>query len=141
MVRIGAMSGQLSYNSLIRKKAVDFGNTYDGSLPRSREDFGLSPLLPPTLECPWWKGKELVIIEQNVATTFMLLSQKGQLHCAQTPNQTLPHEIETAMNDARRSRIRVLQSSQIPRSSTKIKKPSSPFTDSGPSVADKAAWA
>ncbi|PKA58583.1 hypothetical protein AXF42_Ash008870 [Apostasia shenzhenica] len=41
----------------------------------------------------------------------------------------------------RKPRTRVLQSSQIPRSSTKIKKPSSPFTDSSPSSGRQAAWA
>ncbi|PKA47764.1 hypothetical protein AXF42_Ash014541 [Apostasia shenzhenica] len=41
----------------------------------------------------------------------------------------------------RKSRTRVLQSSQIPRSSTKIKKPSSSFTDSGPFSSRQAAWA
>ncbi|PKA63339.1 hypothetical protein AXF42_Ash005234 [Apostasia shenzhenica] len=49
------MSDQLNYNGLIWKKATDFGNICDGSLPRSRENFSLSPFLPPV--CFHWCHK------------------------------------------------------------------------------------
>ncbi|PKA46723.1 hypothetical protein AXF42_Ash019706 [Apostasia shenzhenica] len=63
-----------------------------------------------------------------------------QLHLLQSawPDRAVPrtkHFFET-----RKPRTYVLQSSQITRSSTKIKNPSSPFTDSGPSSGRQAAW-